>query len=351
MESLSLWGAVANRYAEPQELRVGELTGRFEVRFEAATLMIRKSNGVERAIDFDEFRAAWRTLAAGGEDVTLRLVTANGAYLRAIRSDLLEHGVKPDAEAEPVDDEDISTAERHLLSEATRLSRPAVAGSSEPAGGPASVAAPVSETAVAVDDTVDAIKRQLEAERSDKEAALRENARLVAFIETLEHQLRLESERAIELEGAVARLKSAPAQKPVGVGGDVSLSLADAASKLIDTSSAPDELRKAARIAIKLVHQDPPSAVTKARVVTELLVKQEWGEVFAADPSETRKLFGDYARELDGQPGVDAKMLAVKRTLYRVASPGAHELQVSARRSAMVVLVLAGVLSAYRPRS
>jgi hypothetical protein len=97
---------------------------------------------------------------------------------------------------------------------------------------------------------------------------------------------------------------------------------------------------------VDLARRDPASAAAKARVVTELLVRREWARVFSADAGSTRKLFGDYARELDGQRSVNASLLAVKRTLYRVANPGAHELDLSPRLPALVVLVLASVLDA-----
>jgi hypothetical protein len=321
----SLWGRVTERYEQPVELRAGELGGRFHASFRGATLVIRKSNGVERVVDFDEFRASWRTLAAGGSDDALRRITGNGMYLRAVREDLIAQGVDPAAETVEVGSEDLNSGEASLLSTAGAPQAPTEAG----AAGTASDAA--------------AVQAMLDRERAEKDEALRENARLVASLEVIEVQLREETERAARLEQVT--LQAPPtASTQIGSRTDVAADLLAASGRILGESATAPELRKAAETAIDLARRDPASAVTKARVITELLVRREWATVFAADAGSTRKSFNDYARELEGQRQVNMRLLAIKRTLHRVANPGAHELQVSPRLAALVVLVLVSVL-------
>jgi hypothetical protein len=140
--------------------------------------------------------------------------------------------------------------------------------------------------------------------------------------------------------------QKAPATTSTQVGSrtDVAADLLAASERILRESATTPELRKAADTAIDLARRDSASAVTKARVITELLVRREWATVFGADAGSTRKSFNDYARELEGQRQVNLRMLAIKRTLHRVANPAAHELQVSPRLAAMLILVLVCVL-------
>lgn len=352
----SLWARVAARYVSPTELRTAVLGARFVAAFDEGLLKIRKPNGVERRVDFDEFRATWRLLAANGSDEMLAIASGNVEYLRAIREDLILHGVEPDAEL-VISEDDVGTMERSLLEQAERHSRPAghliPDASVEPAGASgrehgASGDRATLDVRASFERELADLRRQLQVEREEKETALRDAARLAAALTTSEEMLAQEQRRIVALEHAATKQGEVPRRRTViGIEPDpTELAIVSAERTLPEVSGPQMAMGKAVATAVDLARRDPASAITKCRVVLEALVRDEWCRVFGADGPPKWKSFHDLARELDGQPGVDRDILNAQRTLYRLANPGAHTLDgVSARRTAIVLLMTVNILA------
>lgn len=314
---------------------MGELGAQFDARFEEGFLVIRKSNGVERRVDRDELRAAFRAMDQGATTDGMRLVTGNGPYLSSVRDDLgVGHGDY---------DPDEGNVEQALLLEAgRRMSRVAPGldvrfevSDSEPSTVDASVEADL----VAL----------FESERTEKEELVRETVRLRSAIAELERQLAESTLRVGSLELAVNQASNHADDHASGSTSrrDVTRDIVAAArATLMEIGPTQSPLVNHAERAVDLFGRDIGSAVSKCRVLLDEMVQQEWLSTFAAESIPPYRNFNDLARELDGQAGVDQSLLALKRTMYRLCNPGAHRLAaVPPRRGALILLTVVNIVA------
>jgi hypothetical protein len=322
--SRSIWAEVRERYSEPRTLRAGELATPFDARFDEGFLIIRKSNGVERRVDRDELRAAFRAIDSGATADALRIVSGNAPYLASIREDLgIERGDIDDDEGE---------IEKALLLEAGRRV-------SQIASGIEVVAEVADSSTDQMADLVSELTSALESERSEKDEAVRETIRLRAAVEQLEAVRDELHARLEELEKSVRE----PAQAPVRVAPavDVTGQIVTIARTAVSEIPADSRWRDAAGVAVDLYGRDIGSSVGKCRVIIDEIVQTQWLAVFNAEEIPPFKNFHALAQELNDQPGVDVQRLSLLRTLYRLCNPGVHRLgAVQPRRAALILLAV-----------
>lgn len=316
-------------YAQPRTLRAGTLSTPFDVWFDEGFLVIRKSNGVERRIDRDEFRAVVRALDSGASSDAVQVISGNAQYIVAIRDDLgLERGDLDDDEGD---------IERALLLEAVKRTSEIAKGIGQDAQ--------ASESESDLPRLVAELTVALEVERAERDEVIRETVRLRAALDQSEAAKVELHERCERLEAA---LPSAVAQKGGSptIREDVNDLLVRSARSAATEIAPGSRWANVANVTIELYGRDIGATVAKCRIIIDELVQAQWLATFGGEEVPPFKNFQALAQELNDQAGVDLQRLALLRTLYRLCNPGAHRLDaVTPRRAAFILYAVVDQLS------
>jgi hypothetical protein len=298
------------------------------VQFVAGVLVLRLPNAVERHVDSDEFRAAWRTLEADGSPESLRLVTPSGTYLAAVRHEMLRVGAS----------DDLMDPDRTEGESESRLIQLAESRSAEQAGPPSS-------------RTVDNLSVELDAVREERDDLVRERARLEAAISTLQAQVDEEAARAdglaanleaVEQVAGEAERKAAEAQKAAAGARALAGSIASVIRSELAALHLPEGIGSGLERAVLLTEHDADAGVVQCRKVLEIVAKQAWLRVMATDSVPSFKRFGDLMEDLRDQRDVDRPTWHLVRTLYTTANAAAHQDGATERRWAYAMILCAG---------
>jgi hypothetical protein len=324
------------------ELRTPGLGAKFVARFDEGLLQIQLPTGVTRRVDRDELRATWRLLDQGASPGSLRLVTANGPYIEAVRQDLLDAGV--DISLDAADGDVVAgTIEVSLVTEATARAAVSDLGGEGEKQDHGKIAGMTPEAYQALAE--------------ERGQLVRDVARLTAALTNAETAAAAERDRADGLDQALgeARKKSATGA-PTGPRGNPVESLRRYVTvEAKRDTSLRSTVRQALASGADIAGEHPDLAIVQCRKVLEELAHEQWLFTFAAAETPPHAAFKDLMEELRDQVGVDFRLWHLHRSLYTVANPAAHAGQAHPLYWSLTLLVatlgLAQQLAARRQRA
>lgn len=336
MSRLGLWASAAQRYRAEVELRTQPLGARFWCRFVDGALVLRMANGVERSVGRDELRAAFRVLGTDAPRETLRMVTAHGPYLAAVREDLGLHGYDPGS-LEVADEEDEGALEAILIEEARAHTRSATG----PADGEmAELAATAAE-----EDEKRSLLRELASEKAAKEELVRQHSQARAEVEDTKRLLTEANTRLTELEAALVATRQARPSEPTNIGTRADWGALAALARSEVESLPPSDHRRAIEKAADNVASQPRLAAVECREALEALALAQYVAVFHSEPSANARGHADLMNALRGQPGIDDASWHLRKTLYSQLSDVVHGRRPASPRTACVMLLWTAIVA------
>lgn len=337
MSRLGLWASAAQRYRAEVELRTQPLGARFWCRFVDGALVLRMANGVERSVGRDELRAAFRVLGTDAPRETLRMVTAHGPYLAAVREDLGLHGYDPGS-LEVADEEDEGALEAILLEEARAHTRPATGPAEEEPAEPVATAAE--------EDQARVLLRELASEKAAKEELVRQHSQSRAEAEDAKRLLSEANTRLAELEAALAAARQARPSKPANIGTRTDWGVLAALARSEVASLPPSDHRRAIEKAADNAASQPRLAAVECREALEALALAQYVTVFHSEPSAYARGHADLMNALRGLPGIDDASWHLRKTLYSQLSDVVHGRRPASPRTACVMLLWTAIVAA-----
>ena len=249
---------------------------------------------------------------AGGGPDALRAATGSGPYLAAVRAQLLRAGITGDVDP----DRQEGSSETRMVKEAlTRIT---------------------SDSRPVPDETVEQVRGRLASALEERDGLLRERARLEAVLDSEREQSRLESERADMTEKALGDLGRRAADEAAK---RRTQTVTDVVRTEIKGLRLPDGIRSGLEHAITLADHDPDAGVVHCRKVLEIVARQSWLAVMAADALPQDAKFGALMEQLKDQRGVDMPTWHMLRTLYTSANSAAHEVGAASRGWASAIIL------------
>lgn len=330
---MSAWADAAGRYRTERELRTTQgLKSRFIVQFEGGTLLLMLPNGATRRIDSGEFASAWTLLETGAAAAAIRMVTANGNYLDAIRRDLLGAGLGVSGGSD--DDVDLGTTAAALVSEAiTRTGSSAMASERE---------RPSTAEAVGV----------LEVVAAERDELVRELARQKAAVTVVEERLAAEEEKSRQLEAALAA-KPKPAAEASGLTGakqdPVNGFTKYVEAELGSAKGLSARVRSGIKEALEVALGHPELAVVQCRKVAEAIAETLYLTITGASEVPPYSRATDWLEDVRDRPGVDMVIWNLHRNIFRLSNSYAHVLKDGSRQFALTLVAMVLIVASHVP--